>query len=629
MKISFSEYNNKVLGGWIGKCFGGAAGAAVEGFKEILDFPFEKTFNPDIPNDDLDIQLLWLDIIAKKGDKLTSRDLADGWNTNCWYPFNEYGKFLKNYELGIYPPLSGEFDNRFFCESEGSPIRSEVWAMVFPGQPVKAAEFAQKDSCLDHAGSSTYIEMYYASLESRAFFESSILELLKKSSNLLPKGSRTRECYDFVMNFYKNKKGLSWKECREALMKNFASNDFTNAVINFGIVLIALLYGNMDMHDTVDIAFRSGFDTDCTCATSASILGIIHGKDGLDNKIITSVSDKFICGIIINDDNRSLKELAFKTCCFGCQMGKNKIDISEIPDIPQKYIIPEIREEKIKIFVEYNDIPAIAFNDEKEFTVKICNNSRKEIIDSIHFSSIPKGWSIDWNDKKVSIKSGENLSLKNKITTNDVNFLNEKNILYCTYNKGKADFGFRGAVRYHAAGPYFEALKKEDPPELPKAHSEGCILPNVECMINNFVGINREYIQEQNISRSIISNQSFEMNGFEDLIPIEKNVRANGQYCIYLTQKFELKEDKDLWLVLGNTDGFKLWVNSKLVMTRDECRLWTPYNNYLIVHFTKGANTISLKLLRRTEILKFSIALRNYDGEHFHRKRYFNELIHE
>ena len=76
--ISQATYFDKVLGGWIGKCLGGAAGAPTEGMKTLVETKsFIDVMRPDLPNDDLDLQILWVDVMKKKGPKITTSDLAD------------------------------------------------------------------------------------------------------------------------------------------------------------------------------------------------------------------------------------------------------------------------------------------------------------------------------------------------------------------------------------------------------------------------------------------------------------------------------------------------------------------------------------------------------------------------
>ena len=135
-QITYEKMLDKIYGGWYGKCLGGAAGAPVEGIKKINEIEdFSSILNPDLPNDDLDLQLLWLEVLEQKGVQITSCDLADAWIEKCWYPFSEYGYFMKNYERGILPPYSGIINNDFFKEGMGCPIRSEIWGMICAGNP--------------------------------------------------------------------------------------------------------------------------------------------------------------------------------------------------------------------------------------------------------------------------------------------------------------------------------------------------------------------------------------------------------------------------------------------------------------------------------------------------------------
>ena len=181
--ITYSDLLDKIHGCWYGKCLGGAAGAPVEGIKEIIETDnFEEIFNPDLPNDDLDIQLLWLDVLEEKGINVTSDDLAKAWIEKCWYPFSEYGYFMKNFERGIKPPYSGIINNSFFKEGMGCPIRSEIWALISAGNPKLASQYAYNDACLDHADNSVYAEQFLSAAQSIAFFENDFVILRNKLS---------------------------------------------------------------------------------------------------------------------------------------------------------------------------------------------------------------------------------------------------------------------------------------------------------------------------------------------------------------------------------------------------------------------------------------------------------------
>ena len=81
-KINIEEFRDKVLGCWTGKNIGGTLGAPMEGKREMTDVSFyiqELGGNP-APNDDLDLQLVWLLAVEQRGAyRLNERMLGEYW----------------------------------------------------------------------------------------------------------------------------------------------------------------------------------------------------------------------------------------------------------------------------------------------------------------------------------------------------------------------------------------------------------------------------------------------------------------------------------------------------------------------------------------------------------------------
>ena len=148
MKISLSEYKNKVLGCWMGKNIGGTLGAPFEWLRQINDVHFyQQNLDGDpLPNDDLDIQLIWLIAMEEKGVDIDANCLE---NTGC---FLSHLTGLNTMQSLIcaqaWSPLSGSYSNAY-KDSCGAFIRSEIWACVAPRYPA-TAKFAFEDAIIDH-----------------------------------------------------------------------------------------------------------------------------------------------------------------------------------------------------------------------------------------------------------------------------------------------------------------------------------------------------------------------------------------------------------------------------------------------------------------------------------------------
>ena len=127
--LNRAEYRDKVLGCWTGKNIGGTLGAPIEGRREMFDLTFYKQDlnGTPAPNDDLDLQLVWLQAAEERGVyQLNERVLGEYWMAHITGPWNEYGIGKANMANGFQPPLSGALNNGQWKNSNGAWIRSEI-----------------------------------------------------------------------------------------------------------------------------------------------------------------------------------------------------------------------------------------------------------------------------------------------------------------------------------------------------------------------------------------------------------------------------------------------------------------------------------------------------------------------
>ena len=160
MYLSLEDYRRRMLGCWIGKNVGGTLGMPMEWNRQPNDVTYytHKMTGEPLPNDDLDIQVLWLLALEDKGLDIDCKVLGQYFNELMIFTHGEYGTAKTNLRAGLQPPVSGTHNNDF-KDSCGSFIRSEIWACLFPGHPEKAAQYAFQDAVVDHGnGEGVYAE---------------------------------------------------------------------------------------------------------------------------------------------------------------------------------------------------------------------------------------------------------------------------------------------------------------------------------------------------------------------------------------------------------------------------------------------------------------------------------------
>jgi len=312
MKITLDEYRKKVLGCWMGKNIGGTLGAPFEGHQGTVDVDFythDITGDP-LPNDDLDLQLLWLHGLEQYGKQLNAAILGELWLSYVTADWVEYGAGKSNMRMGIVPPLSG-YVNNLFRDSNGAWIRSEIWACVAPGHPDVAVRFAYEDAIVDHSHEGVYAEIFCAAMQSAAFAESNLKKLIEIGLSYIPEDCGVARGIKVAMDSYAA--GDTWQEARKKVLTAVpgsfmhpvrAADDFVKDVPvgplgwdapgNIGIVVIGLLFGEGDLGESICIATRCGEDADCTAGTVGSIFGIIHGIDVIPEKWIAPIGRNII-----------------------------------------------------------------------------------------------------------------------------------------------------------------------------------------------------------------------------------------------------------------------------------------------------------------------------------------------
>ncbi|RLD11692.1 MAG: hypothetical protein DRI44_02955 [Chlamydiae bacterium] len=311
MIINIEDYRKKVLGCWMGKNIGGTLGEPDEWKRQINNYDFYKQdlHGEPMPNDDLDIQLLWLIALEERGINIDTHTLSEYWINYVVPHWAEYGTAKINMRAGLQPPVSGSFNNTY-KDSCGSFIRSEIWACIAPGSPQVATQYAYEDAIIDYGGGEgVYAEVFCAALESAAFVINDIRKLIEIGLSYIPENCAVAQAAKTAIVCYDSKK--SWRETRDFILEKYRGRavpcvehliskedidkGFVDGILgydvpsNIGILIIGLLYGEGDFAKTLCTAVNCGEDTDCTAATAGSIFGIMHGYDAIPEKWIEPI----------------------------------------------------------------------------------------------------------------------------------------------------------------------------------------------------------------------------------------------------------------------------------------------------------------------------------------------------
>lgn len=295
IKINKEELRDKIYACWIGKNIGGTMGGPYEGNRDFLDVKgFSSEKGEPLPNDDLDLQLVWLMAIEKLGiQNINAATLGEFWLKKITPEWNEYGTAKANLTKGILPPMSGELFNERWKHSNGAWIRSEIWACLCPGAVDAAITLAIEDAMVDHGmGEGTYAEIFTAALESAAFVEKDFKRLVDIALSKVPADCLLAKAVKTAINSYE--KGLTLREARDAVIESVKELGWFQAPANVGFVVLGILYGEGDFKKSMLSAINCGDDVDCTASTVGAVMGIMHGMAGIPADWREYIGDKII-----------------------------------------------------------------------------------------------------------------------------------------------------------------------------------------------------------------------------------------------------------------------------------------------------------------------------------------------
>ena len=189
-------------------------------------------------------------------------------------------------KAGIPAPQCGsiETNGAIIAEQIGAQIFIDAWAMLFPGEPDKAANFAEAAARVSHDGAAVDAAKLIAAMESAAFVESDLNTLLDTGLKFVPSDGIIATMIADIRAWHAS--GIDWRTAFFKLRERYGYDKFggnCHVVPNHGLIILAMLFGEGNFQRSLMIVNTCGWDTDCNSGNLGCLLGIRGGLATIDD----------------------------------------------------------------------------------------------------------------------------------------------------------------------------------------------------------------------------------------------------------------------------------------------------------------------------------------------------------
>jgi hypothetical protein len=295
--MSFSTYLDKLEGGWFGEMFGVSWGAPTEFNYNGVIIPAGSvpgwgsgTANGGYSQDDIYVEVPFMDTMSRLGVNCTTQDFGATFRNTSFSLWHANLQGRNNLRNGIPSPISGSYAQNIHADDIDWQIEADFAGMIAPGQISVASDIAWRGGHVMCAGDGVYGGVAVAAMHAAAFTATSVRQIVETGRAALPVGSSYRSVIDDVIASHDA--GNTWEQTWQTIINKYGLNGGhctpgtqysvnIDAKMNGAFVFIGLLYGNGDFEQSMRIAMRCGYDSDCNPSTVGSILGNYLGLSNI------------------------------------------------------------------------------------------------------------------------------------------------------------------------------------------------------------------------------------------------------------------------------------------------------------------------------------------------------------
>lgn len=200
-----------------------------------------------------------------------------------------FGHF--NRDLGLSAPLTGSFENPLSAGSQAIG-RAAGWGLLFPDDPASSCRYAFFDASFDHDKEGVWAAMAVARMASVASSACSLSQILKAATGVLPPSSLSLKAATAVLGSYNQ--GVAVEELVQRLPVHLGIRDGLHAALNFGYVMIGLIYGKGDLAKSILLTAGCGGAADQTTVAVGTIVGAWSGD--VPDDYLRPLGDLYVAG---------------------------------------------------------------------------------------------------------------------------------------------------------------------------------------------------------------------------------------------------------------------------------------------------------------------------------------------
>lgn len=298
--ISWQVLEDKIRGGWAGQMIGVSYGAPTE-FRylgRIIPADDLPSWSPErlrnsINQDDLYVEMTLAEVLDDEGLDATTEAFGAKFRDSRYALWHANLAARRALRRGVPATLSGTPAYNVHANDIDFQIESDFIGLMSPGLPLFAADLCLRVGRVMNYGDGILGGVFVSGMYAAAFFESDPRAIVEAGWTLLPPESPYAQIIRDVLDWSAEHPD-DWQRVWRLIEDKWDRNDpcpegaltpfNIDAKLNGAYIALGLLYGHGDFAKTMEIATRSGQDSDCNPSNAAGILGVVLGYTGIPEK---------------------------------------------------------------------------------------------------------------------------------------------------------------------------------------------------------------------------------------------------------------------------------------------------------------------------------------------------------